>query len=142
MAKLRLVLMLAITAAAIIALPDVSDAQPNASGGGCAYDSLTGQNSCVAAYGEEMPLTLIGNFSLDHHVNTDPNGYVKYFMCFAGGGCNFHFMLVTYYTGSYPLMYDQTGMGAGSARSEFEMYEFQTFVHYDTRWSPWQYWIP
>ena len=142
MSKLRLVLMLMMTAAAIVTLPNVSTAQPNASGGGCQDAGNNGMDSCVAAYGESMPLTLIGNFALYNYSTTIYDGAAYYYMCFAGGGCNFHFTDDTNYLGSHPLMFDQTGMGAGSARAEFEMFENITFHWYDRRVSPWQDWIP
>lgn len=141
MSRLRLVLMLVVTTAAIVSLPDVSAAQPVASGGGCQDAGSTGMDSCVAASGTSMPLQLIGNFGINNFSNTSFGGQADYFMCFAGGGCNFHFTVVTNQTGSYPLMFDQTGLGAGSARSEFDMYD--VFVsYYGTRVSPWQDWVP
>ena len=142
MSKLRLVLMLMMTAAAIVTLPNVSTAQPSASGGGCQDAGGTGMDSCVAAYGSSMPLTLIGNFGINNFSNTVYDGWAHYFMCFAGGGCNYHFYVQTNYTGSYPLMFDQTGMGAGSARSEFDLYDTDVYTYYATRVSPWQDWVP
>ena len=134
--------MLVMTAAAIVTLPNVSTAQPSASGGGCQDAGGTNMDSCVAAYGSSMPLTLIGNFGINSFSHTFFGTHVNYYMCFAGAGCTFHFATEAEHIGSYDLMFDQTGLGPGSARSEFEMIEPTTFTYYDTRVSPWQDWVP
>jgi hypothetical protein len=69
------------------------------------------------------PSPLIGNFGVNNWSQTAFLGQADYFICFAGGGCNFHFTIVTNFIGSYRLMWDQTGLGAGSARSEFDFYD-------------------
>jgi hypothetical protein len=140
MSKLRIALMLVLTAAAIVTLPNVSAAQPNAWGGGCHDDGGKGMDECVAAFGSEMPLNLIGNFGLNNFSNTLSDGLARYWMCYQFG-CSFQMEVETSYLGSYPLMWTRTGWDEGYARSEFDMH-YPNLQLYDIRDSPWQYWIP
>jgi hypothetical protein len=142
MSKLRIALMLVFTAVAIVTLPNVSAAQPNAWGGGCHDDGGKGMDECIAAFGSEMPLNIIANFGINNWSNTLSDGIARYWICWgSGSGCSYHMEVETTYLGSYPLMWTHTGEWEGYARSEFDML-YSNLYYYDIRDSPWQYWIP
>jgi len=128
----RLGVMLATLAVATIALPAVSEAQPNAFGGGC--ETLTGVRPCVAATGTSMPLTLHGDFYLTDFSFADPGGVAALYICI-GFDCQFQYDVATSFLGHYPEATRQTGVDAGNGDTQVDIFD-SSLVFLGTRVSP------